>query len=474
MCPTDFLIHLCQDIQSKMLPRGHHIRLQFLGTISGNLINLTYGLTIGWIIVYTNQFHSSANPLKVPPLDPIEVKWIELSLYIGGLIGTIFLTMNGDVFGRKYTLVVLIVPQGFAWLSKMLATNATEVYIGRFLSGFSAGGSINLIVLFVTELADDKFRGRLSSILPLSITIGMLIIFISNIYTSFMNIAYIALTVLFLYLCLYTFFPDTPRQLYKIRRKEQAINSLQIYKDISDLECQTDDCYQIEVKKMRRALIAESGCILQNSGKATLKSLIISVALIILNVYVNWFVMHHLTKHQLLDRALLSISDFRIVIGVCQVAGSLLCLTIVDFVERKYILLASLVGITVSQVIYAIYDAYFTDKTSLPILFIAIAAFSLHFGVYPLTFVLIPEIIPERIRIYAVTFVFSLMWMLMFALSYSETALADYLYSANYVIVPIFIAINIVCSLIFWILIPPTKKKSYGQIFSHLNFGLDL
>lgn len=39
----------------------------------------------------------------------------------------------------------------------MIATNATEVYIGRILSGFSAGGSINLIVLFVTELADDKW-----------------------------------------------------------------------------------------------------------------------------------------------------------------------------------------------------------------------------------------------------------------------------------------------------------------------------
>lgn len=38
----------------------------------------------------------------------------------------------------------------------MLSTNATEVYLGRFLIGFTAGGSINLIVLFVAELADNK------------------------------------------------------------------------------------------------------------------------------------------------------------------------------------------------------------------------------------------------------------------------------------------------------------------------------
>lgn len=38
----------------------------------------------------------------------------------------------------------------------MLSTNATELYIGRFIAGFVAGGTINLTLLFVSELADDK------------------------------------------------------------------------------------------------------------------------------------------------------------------------------------------------------------------------------------------------------------------------------------------------------------------------------
>lgn len=40
---------------------------------------------------------------------------------------------------------------------------------------------------------------------------------------------------------------------------QQAIESLQIYRDIRDLQCQTDDCYQVEVKKLRHALKSESG-----------------------------------------------------------------------------------------------------------------------------------------------------------------------------------------------------------------------
>lgn len=43
----------------------------------------------------------------------------------------------------------------------MLSTNATETYLGTFLSGFAAGGSINLVILFVAELADNKLTNEM-------------------------------------------------------------------------------------------------------------------------------------------------------------------------------------------------------------------------------------------------------------------------------------------------------------------------
>lgn len=149
-----------------------------------------------------------------------------------------------------------------------------------------------------------------------------------------------------------------------------------------------------------------------------MKSFIISIALIIINVYVNWFVLFHLTWHPLLDTSVMRVTTFRIVIAACQVSGSLLCLLIVDFVERKvnssvqmngicllvqfsifqYILLTSIFGITLAQIIYIVFEMNSRDETTIPILFIALTAFCLHFGVYPLTFVLLPEIIPEKVR----------------------------------------------------------------------------
>lgn len=141
-----------------------------------NFLNITHGLAIGWFINYAGRFLSNKTPLAVPPILENEVRWVDASVYIGAFLGTILYTLCGDIFGRKFTLMTLVVPQGviisfdssenltkeydfsqFASLTKMLATNDVELYIGSLLSGFSVGGSINLVILLVAELADDRY-----------------------------------------------------------------------------------------------------------------------------------------------------------------------------------------------------------------------------------------------------------------------------------------------------------------------------
>lgn len=95
--------------------------------------------------------------------------------------------------------------------------------------------------------------------LPVSINIGILIGFIFSGLLEFEEIPWGAMVCLGLFLCTFTIFPDTPRQLYKIGHHQKAIESLQIYRDIRDLERQTDDCYIVEVRKIRKALKQDDG-----------------------------------------------------------------------------------------------------------------------------------------------------------------------------------------------------------------------
>lgn len=56
--------------------------------------------------------------------------------------------------------------------------------------------------------------------------------------------------------------------------------------------------------------------------------------LIVLNVTINGFIKINVTNHELLDGNL-NMQTFQIIIAICQLAGSVLCLILVDFVERK-------------------------------------------------------------------------------------------------------------------------------------------
>lgn len=54
-------------------------------------------------------------------------------------------------------------------------------------------------------------------------------------------------------------------------------------------------------------------------------------------------------------------------------------------------------GITVAQILFGLIKLSVINGDNIAIATIATGAFSLHFGIYPLTFVLIPEIIPEKV-----------------------------------------------------------------------------
>lgn len=160
-------------------------------------------------------------------------------------------------------------------------------------------------------------------------------------------------------------------------------------------------------------------------------------------------------------------------------------------------LLVSTTGIIVSQILYGLLELNVISGKNTTVLIVAVAAFSLHFGVYPLMFVLIPEIIPQKvgwnicfnrsifkmtndnsirfhsqIRIYGVSCVFTGYWLFTLGFSLIEwTIFDDSLQHTNWQIHITSFLFNVICSFVFWAFIPSTRQKSYKEIFDELNCG---
>lgn len=74
--------------------------------------------------------------------------------------------------------------------------------------------NINWIPMF-----EYSVRGRLGTLLPLSINVGIFTTFIFDFFLSYSEMVGVTFAVLFVFLCTFALFPDTPRQLYKIDEK---------------------------------------------------------------------------------------------------------------------------------------------------------------------------------------------------------------------------------------------------------------
>lgn len=75
-------------------------------------------------------------------------------------------------------------------------------------------GELLILVLFY------RYGGRLSALLPISINVGVLIGFLADAFLAFDQIPYVTIACLTLFLCTFLVFPDSPRQLYRINKKE--------------------------------------------------------------------------------------------------------------------------------------------------------------------------------------------------------------------------------------------------------------
>lgn len=77
-------------------------------------------------------------------------------LCIGGTAGTIIFGFLADVFGRKWMLLLIAVPQLVANLLILIGTNYYFMFTARFLFGLAGGGCYVLVPMFVSEISHER------------------------------------------------------------------------------------------------------------------------------------------------------------------------------------------------------------------------------------------------------------------------------------------------------------------------------
>ncbi|XP_074085896.1 solute carrier family 2, facilitated glucose transporter member 9 isoform X2 [Macrotis lagotis] len=95
---------------------------------------------------------------------------------IGGLVGTMMVTLIGKVLGRKYTLLV---NNAFAILAALLMAFSCQagsfemLILGRFIMGIDGGISLSALPMYLNEISPKEIRGSLGQVTAIFICIGV-------------------------------------------------------------------------------------------------------------------------------------------------------------------------------------------------------------------------------------------------------------------------------------------------------------
>jgi MFS transporter, SP family, xylose:H+ symportor len=410
------------------------------------------------------------------------IGWANSCALLGCLIGSLIAGWAADRFGRKKLLLVSAVLFAGSSAFTALAGNFSTFIVWRITGGVAIGIASNVSPTYIAEVSPAPWRGRLVALNQLTIVIGILAAQIVNWLIAekvpldataemirqswngqygwrWMFAAVIAPSIVFFLAAL--FVPESPRWLVK---QGCVAGARATFVKVGGAVYAED-----AVAEIRSTLSDDSGATWMDLlGPGVRRALGIGIVLAVLQQWSGINVIFNYAE-EIYRAAGYGVSDvlFNIVItGAINLVFTLVALQFVDRAGRRPLMLIGCAGIGIAHFLIGL--AYRERLHGLPVLLLtllAIAGYAMSLA--PVTWVLISEIFPNRLRGRAISVSVSALWIASFALTYSFPSIGKafgpdgtfWLYAGI-----CFIGFGFV----FW-RVPETRGKSLEQIERELT-----
>jgi SP family sugar porter-like MFS transporter len=444
---------------------------------SACLIAALGGLMFGydWVVIsgadifYEKYFHL---------VSAAEIGWAKSCALVGCLLGAMLSGMSSDRFGRKRLLIAAALLFAASSLGTGWANSYRAFVTWRIAGGVAIGLASNLSPMYIAEIAPAAIRGRLVAMNQLTIVLGILLAQLVNWLIAepvprgatveeimkswngqfgwrWMFAAAAAPSLLFL---LGMFFaPESPRWLVKNGQRERARRVLARVGGDAYAGAALADIEATLVNEVARVDFRD---LLEPRLK---RILFLGVALAFLQQWCGINVIFYYAK-DVFAAAGYQVSDILlniVIIGLANLVFTFVAIATVERLGRRFLMLAGWAGLAV---IYLLLGGGFAARLQGLLLVVLVVA---AIGCYactlaPMTWVVLSEIFPNRIRGAAMSIAVFALWTGCFTLTYSFPELNQRLGAAG--TFWIYAAICMGGWLFTWMKLPETKGKTLEAI----------
>ncbi len=159
------------DVGPGQSPRSAHVRnamVWVFGALGGILWGYDTGVISGALLFIKRDI----------PLSPLTQGMVVSGLLVGCMLGAGVAGRLSDRWGRRRLILVAAAVFVVGTLAATVAGSAAELIAGRFVIGIGVGVVSAVVPLYLTELAPAHMRGRLTSLMQILVTTGILVAYL--------------------------------------------------------------------------------------------------------------------------------------------------------------------------------------------------------------------------------------------------------------------------------------------------------
>ena len=355
-------------------------------------------------------------------LTPFLEGLVVASLLLGAAIGAACAGPLSDRLGRRNLILIAAVTFTVGAIGAALAPGVGVLVLFRVVLGLAVGAAALIVPLYLSEIAPTEIRGAISSLNQLMITVGILLAFIVNALLAdsgawrwMLGLAVIPSVILFIGMY---FMPETPRWLVSRGREDDARDVL--------MRSRSEEEAENEIREIKEVEREEEGGLRELAAPWVRPALIVAIGLAVFQqiIGINTIIYYAPTTLKNVGYGDAAAIYANLIIGAVNVLMTLVAIRIIDRVGRKPLLLGGLVGMIVSLTVLGLSTLLLSEPSSPTdtvaiITLLCLAGFIISFAATwgPTVWVVLPEILPLRIRGTAMGVAIFLHWIANFIVS---------------------------------------------------------
>ena len=448
-------------------------KIFFFGALGGLLFGYDTGVISGAILFITKDFG----------LSPFMQGAIVAALLLGAMVGAALAGPLSDRMGRKRLIMIAGITFTIGALAAAAAPSAWPLVAARFVIGLAVGSAALVVPLYLSEIAPTELRGRVASLNQLMIVVGILAAFIVNAILASsgdwrLMLGLAAVPSVILLLGMFSM-PETPR--FLVRQGEEG-EAREVLEEVTQDDAKHEDRPEQKIEEIREVDEREE----EGGVRALLKerwvrpALIVAIGLAVFQqlIGINTIIYYAPTTLTSVGFKPEDAIYLNLIIGVLNVAMTIVAIRIIDRVGRKPMLLGGLVGMVLSLAVLGIATEVLATPNSpgdpaAIITFVCLTSFIVSFAATwgPVVWVMLPEVLPLSVRGTALGVAVCLHWFANFLVSQSFPIMLDKWGSG-----PVFLGYAVVGVIAFVFvkaLVPETKGRSLEEIESDLHMKDD-